>query len=108
MKGNSGDSMQPGTSSMRRRQTRRHGKTAKKPFKAFQPFKTINTGITHEATGNSPELTVQIVQLVCPEFTEGFNRFPPFDPSKELPSGTPDFGELPKLRFGSAAVAGIK
>lgn len=39
MKGNSGDSMQPGTSSMRRRQTRRHGKTAKKPFKAFQPFK---------------------------------------------------------------------
>jgi Transposase IS200 like len=35
-------------------------------------------GTKHEATGNSPELTVQIVQLACPEFTEGFNRFPPF------------------------------
>jgi hypothetical protein len=108
MKGNSGDSMQPGTGSMRRRQTRRHGKTAKKPFKAFQRFMTINTGITHEATSNSPELTVQDGQLACPEFTEGFNRLAPSDPSKELASGTPDFGELPKLRSGSAAIAGIE
>jgi hypothetical protein len=38
----------------------------------------------HEETGNNPELTVQIVQLACPEFTEGFNRFPPFKTFTEI------------------------